>query len=210
MPLPALAAVAGLVAAAHLGRRGSAAELSEEYKKRIVKLVKQGLVFKAIALAVELGIDTLDLSGANLRNVDLSSANLFGANLTGADLSFAYLSDAKLYGANLTGADLSRSSLNRANLRSVDLYGANLSGAKLYGANLSDANLTGANLRNAELFDTDLTGANLTSANLDGAFILGATGINIGPTRTFIGIPYGYIKTESRFIPGRTNLRRTE
>ena len=150
MTLPALAAVAGLAVAAHLGRRGSAAKLSVKNKKRIVDLVKQGLVSEARALAVELGLDTLDLSGAKLTR----------ATLTGADLRYA-----------------------------------NLAHAHLFRANLTNANLTGANL----------TGANLTDADIEEAI-----GINIGPTRTFIGIPYGHIKTESRFIPGRTNLRRTE
>ena len=130
MPLPALAAVAGLVAAAHLGRRGSAAKLSKKNKKRIVDLVKRGLISESRNLATELGFDTLDLSGAKLSDADLSDADLTGANLTGADL---------------TGADIQE-----------------------------------------------------------------AIGINTGPTRTFIGIPFKYIEARSPFVPGRTNLRRTE
>jgi len=135
MPLPALAAVAGLAAAAHLGRRGSAAKLSEENKKRIVNLVKRGLVSDARNLATKLGFDTLDLSGA--------------------DLQRAYLTD----------TDLTRA---------------------------------------------DLTGADLTGADLTGAYIQEAIGINIGPARTFVGIPHGYIEARSPFVPGRTALRRTE
>jgi len=140
MPLPALAAVAGLVAAAHLGRRGSAAKLSKKNKKRIADLVKQGLVSEARVLTEELGLKRLDLSSA-----DLTNANLTGVNLTGANLS----------GANLTGA-------------------------------------------------------NLTGANLYETYIEESIGINIGPTRTFIGIPFRHIEARSPFVPGRTTLRRTE
>ena len=64
-----------------------------------------------------------------LRNADLSGANLSDAYLRGADLRYANLSDADLRGADLRGADL----------RYADLRGANLRGA-----NLSDADLSGA------------------------------------------------------------------
>ena len=55
-----------------------------------------------------------DLSGAELRNADLSNAILLGANLQsadlrGADLSNANLEQAKLRGANLQEAKLSLS-----------------------------------------------------------------------------------------------------
>ena len=65
-------------------------------------------------------------SRADLRNADLSNADLFGANLRNADLS-----NADLFGANLRGA--------------------NLRGADLFGANLRDANLSNANLREASI-----------------------------------------------------------
>ena len=71
-----------------------------------------------------------------------------GANLKDADLSGADLSDRILQAADLSGADLS---------------GANLESARLDGANLSDAvlyhpNLTGADLRKANLVDANLDG----------------------------------------------------
>jgi len=185
MPLPALAAVAGLAAAAHLGRRGSAATLSVKNKKRIIDLVKQGLVSEAKDLATDLGLDALDLSGANLARANLVDANLSNANLT----------DATLYHANLAGAVLA---------------GANLTHANLHRANLFDTNLSGADLTGASLTDAILTGANLSGANLTGADIEEAIEINIGPTRTFIGIPFRHIEARSPFVPGRTTLRRTE
>ena len=62
---------------------------------------------------------SVDLSGRNLRNIDLSIADLSRANLRRADLS----------GANLSGT----------NLREAYLYRAHLSGAHLYGANFERA-----------------------------------------------------------------------
>jgi hypothetical protein len=59
------------------------------------------------------------MSGANLRDADLS-----GANMSGADLSGAYLR-----GANLSDSDLSGADMRGANLRDADLRGANLSDA---------------------------------------------------------------------------------
>lgn len=49
---------------------------------------------------------TLDLQGANLRNVNLTGANLRYANLRGADLTGTNLSDANLDKADLAGAIL--------------------------------------------------------------------------------------------------------
>ena len=65
-----------------------------------------------------------------------------GANLKDADLSGADLSDRILQAADLSGADLSGADLVWANLS-----GANLSGADLLGANLDNvigADFTGA------------------------------------------------------------------
>jgi uncharacterized protein YjbI with pentapeptide repeats len=94
----------------------------------------------------------------SLREVDLSSADLYGANLSSANLSRA-----DLYGANLSRANLDGANLSRANLSSANLYGANLDGANLYGANLSRANLSSANLYGADLSRANLYGAYRTS-----------------------------------------------
>ena len=69
----------------------------------------------------EVGGEIIDLS-----RVDLSGADLRGANLSRVDLR----------GANLRGADLSEANLSRANLRGADLRGADLSEANLSGAKL--------------------------------------------------------------------------
>ena len=64
------------------------------------------------------------MSGANLRDADLS-----GANLWEADLRWANLWEANLSGANLRGADLRWADLSDAYLSEANLWEANLSSA---------------------------------------------------------------------------------
>jgi len=79
----------------------------------------------------EVDLSGANLRGANLYEVDLSGANLRGANLYEVDLSGADLYEADLSGANLYEADLSGADLSEANLSEANLYGANLNGAEL-------------------------------------------------------------------------------
>ncbi len=75
-----------------------------------------------------------DLSGADLSGFDLSDANLSEVSLIGADLS-----EANLIRTDLSGADLRRSNLTRTQA----LY-TNLTSAKLTGACLEDWNINSA------------------------------------------------------------------
>jgi uncharacterized protein YjbI with pentapeptide repeats len=127
----------------------------------------------------------VDLSEANLRGADLRNANLSGAylnkadlnraNLTGADLGGAYLRRANLAEASLNGADLRTADLRGADFRRANLVEANLKGAELKGADLRRANLVEASLDGADLQGADLRKANLANANLDGADLQGAS-----------------------------------
>ncbi|HEY5602601.1 MAG TPA: pentapeptide repeat-containing protein, partial [Gammaproteobacteria bacterium] len=94
-----------------------------------------------------------------LTEIDLSNADLRGANLQAVRLLSAILN-----GANLTGVDLSKSDLRRANLSGAQLIESNLSFANLYTTNFNKANL-----RNASLSETDLTEACFRNADLQGA-----------------------------------------
>jgi uncharacterized protein YjbI with pentapeptide repeats len=115
------------------------------------------------------GYERATLSGAILRDANLSGADLRGANLSGARLRDANLNAALLGGANLSGADL-----RGTNLSGALLGGTNLSGARLGGTNLSGARLGGTNLSGADLRDANLSGARLGGANLSGADLRGA------------------------------------
>jgi Pentapeptide repeats (8 copies) len=97
---------------------------------------------------------TADLSGADLRNMNLRGVwfmhvDLSGANLAGADIVGGHLQIADFTGAILSGANLGR---------------ADLSGE----ANLTEADLEGADLTEANLTDVELTGSNFTDARIGG------------------------------------------
>ena len=121
--------------------------LTVEGKQDIVDAILFGGFGPVIGwlLSERLGVvDRIDLSGA-----DLVGANLRGADLVGANLRRAYLRDADLVGADLRDADLVGANLRDADLRGADLGGANLRDADLRGANLRDADLGGADLGSA-------------------------------------------------------------
>jgi hypothetical protein len=110
---------------------------------------------------------------------DLREAELTGANLTGADLIRVRLNDADLSGANLWDAHLHKARLNgvdlrEANLRWADLSEVDVSGAYLGRADLGDADLTWGHLRDADLHQADLSRANLSKSDLSGADLTGA------------------------------------
>ncbi len=111
----------------------------------------------------------IDMSSADLREVDLSYASLNNINLTKADLRKSDLHAAKLENANFYYADLDEVNLSWANLRFANLQcglsKADLGVAKLDGAKLVSANLCGANLTNASLIGADLRFANLKFVN---------------------------------------------
>jgi len=122
------------------------------------------------------GVDlsSADLDGANLSNAKLYMADLGGASLRGANLTEAILCGAKLSGAELINVSLSNARLdgahlNMANLTQADLTGANLRGAMLWQAGLTLAHLSRADLSKADLFMAHLTGADISGANLWGA-----------------------------------------
>ena len=103
----------------------------------------------------------VNLSLANLRGADLSQTRLDRANLSGAMLSQSTLHGASLREASLGEANLSSARLDEANLKRADLSRANLSRASL-----KSATLTGANLSRTDFFAADLTRATFTEAFL--------------------------------------------
>ncbi len=104
----------------------------------------------------ELDMESVSLVGADMRRADLAHTNLTNANLTNANLTKANLAK-----ANLTNADLAHTNLTNANLTK-----ANLTKANLYTANLAKANLTNADLTNTSLINVNFSNANLSFANL--------------------------------------------
>lgn len=98
-------------------------------------------------------LNTLDLGGANFKDCDLSGAGLSGAELSGADLR----------GANLT----------RVTIAETELVGTNLTGANLFGAEFFDAGLSGSILVNADLSFASLVGVNFWGTDLSQSKMFG-------------------------------------
>jgi len=103
---------------------------------------------------------------ANLRDSNLSGANLSETHLGGIDLSDSNLSSAKLYKANLSGTNLKRAILRKANLRETNLGGANLAGADLRKAKLIRANLNGAQLVHTLVEKATISQSSIYSINV--------------------------------------------
>jgi uncharacterized protein YjbI with pentapeptide repeats len=112
-----------------------------------------------------------DCGGRDPIRIELTTANLGGANLSGVQLSGADLLEANLSSANLVEADLSGAKFALTNLSGANLRRANLSNAYLGGANLTLANLSEADLRGANLGDADLSSADLSGAQLNRAYL---------------------------------------
>ncbi len=124
-----------------------------------------------------------DLSGADLKGIDLSRGNLVEVSLGWADLRKADLSkcdlfDAGLAGANLSGANLARADLTRAGLAGANLREANLTGANLNEALLREVDLSGADLRWSNLSEANLEGANLSEATV-GSTVFGRIDLSV-------------------------------
>ena len=124
----------------------------------------------------------IDLHGADLRKMDLSSMSLRGADFRNADLHSANLERAYLPDADFRKADLSMTNLRSAFLIRADLRGANLFNADLKQAALDYAKFSGANLRKAILYFAGLVGADLRRQNLRGVK-LGAANLNSADLR---------------------------
>ena len=137
-----------------------------------VEIVKQGA--DAIAEWRDSNPEVrLDLRGADLEKVDLTSAVLREANLARAELRGAELARVNLNSADLTGASLVEAGIGYANLVNANLTGADLRGASLFSTDLTFAILESADLRGARLEWANLTSITVPDTDLDAAVFAG-------------------------------------
>ena len=150
-------------------------EASKEINNKLIESIKKpNFLQRIIRRFGRINLKEANLSGADLIEADLRKADLRGADLRKANLSGAKLSEAILSGAYLSGANLRRAFLSEADLSEANLSGAIVSEANLSGAMVSEANLREANLIWAKLSGAILRGANLSWANLSWANLSGA------------------------------------
>ncbi|HIK28498.1 MAG: pentapeptide repeat-containing protein [Oscillatoriaceae bacterium SKW80] len=125
-----------------------------------------------------------NLSGAFLSHVIMNRANFIGANLTKANLSHVRASGANFSSTQLMQANLHQAILNNASLTGADLQQANFSNANLQaarlaqvkasGASFQSANLTKSEWQKADLSGADFSGSNLQNADLSSSRLVGA------------------------------------
>jgi uncharacterized protein YjbI with pentapeptide repeats len=98
--------------------------------------------------------------------LDLSNADLAELDFLTEDMPLAKFDGARLYHANLYRCEIFSSSFIKA-----DLFHADLTKAKLDGSNFTDANLVGIRGVRASFDEADMHGANLAGADLLGAYL---------------------------------------
>ena len=111
---------------------------------------------------------TLPKEGAWLANADLSGMNLRGIELVDANLSGVTLTDANLQGASLRNVSLEHARADGA-LLGVEAVGLRADGLQAIGSDWRGAVLSNSSLRNANLRDSDWRGVTLSETALDGA-----------------------------------------
>lgn len=137
-----------------------------------------------------LNLREISLSGGELKDCNLSCANLEGAivnqvtfsncNLTEANFSNAVLSQSSFNYSDLTGANLTNSDLSKTKFEGTNLIRANLNNVNFSESyfskevKLDKADMSEANLSKASLIGVTLSQVNLSHANLRDSKLLGA------------------------------------
>ncbi len=98
-----------------------------------------------------------------------AGCNLFQGAFSGMEARGLNLTGARLRQADLSLAVLNRARFSNADMRDVDAYGAVFSSASFSGANLTNASFVGANLDGASFSGATLTGVNFSGASLERA-----------------------------------------
>ncbi|VAW31239.1 hypothetical protein MNBD_CHLOROFLEXI01-4990 [hydrothermal vent metagenome] len=147
------------------------------------KLTRKGVIrlIKVNGGSKGLDLSAYDLSGENLRNLDLSgaifstyqfenkiyrSADLASVNFTDSNLSRANLAatnlqnagfwQANLYEASLQGVQAQNASFSQTDMRRATLFAARLEGASFWHTQLAGANLYAARIANAHITEIDI------------------------------------------------------
>ncbi len=127
---------------------------SEQVRQQVMKLME------ATSRANMAGTRrSLQLSGADLRGADLSQLNLYVVSAGPVDLSFADLTEASLEGSNLNDANLQGAKFVRANASGLYFNGASCHGTDFTDAVLSNSMFNNCDFSDAILLRTDLRGA---------------------------------------------------
>jgi len=98
-----------------------------------------------------------------------AGCNLFQGDFSGLQARGLNLSGARLRQADLSLSVMNRTRFNNADLRDVEAYGGVFSSSSFAGANLTNASFVGAYLDGANFSGATLSGANFAGASLERA-----------------------------------------
>lgn len=95
-----------------------------------------------------------------------AGCNLFQGNFSGLEARGLNLSGARLRQADLSISVMNRTRFSNADLRDVEAYGGVFSSSNFSGANLTNASFVGAYLDGANFSGANLSGVNFSGASL--------------------------------------------
>lgn len=98
-----------------------------------------------------------------------TGCNLFQGDFSGIEARGLNLSGARLRQADLSLSVMNRTRFSNADLRDVEAYGGVFSGSSFAGANLTNASFVGAYLDGANFSGATLDGTNFAGASLERA-----------------------------------------
>ena len=109
-----------------------------------------------------LDLQSVDLTGARLRDASFFRTDLSDSNLEGSDSTRAKFVNAIARAVDFSGAKLYQADFTKADLEGASMAGVDLRLARLFRANLRGVDFTGAQMRNTDLTRADLSGATWT------------------------------------------------
>ena len=98
-----------------------------------------------------------------------AGCNLFQGAFSGLEARGLNLSGARLRQADLSLAVMNRTRFTNADLRDVEAYGGVFSGSHFLGADLTNASFVGAHLDGSSFSGANLSGVNFSGASMRGA-----------------------------------------
>jgi len=146
-----------------------------------------------------------DLSGVDLREIDLSGSYLYLVKFEHANLSNAVIRKAQVFDGEWPSVDLNHADLRRTWFRDVNMTNANLYMSKLnrtrfMSCRLESADFGRAKLRKAWLVGSNLTNAKLGKAHFDQTWLSGSnlSGVNFNDVDLQNSIVYDIALTKKQ------------
>jgi uncharacterized protein YjbI with pentapeptide repeats len=125
-----------------------------------------GLIAALLAVAAPALAQNAGQIASVKRGASCPGCNLFQGDFSGLEARGLNLSGARLRQADLSLSVMNRTRFSNTDMRDVEAYGGVFSGSNFSRANLTNASFVGAYLEGASFAGTTLSGTNLSGARL--------------------------------------------